>query len=299
LLDTERIVVTPTSGELQSNQNQAIQIEFTATDFEPLSEALIFDTDVGRKTIYCVGLVGVSYLQIKPEFLELDLGIIQINKAHSAVIPITNTGRRDVEFEASLTSVQSDGIDLAPGDFDLFSIECATGVLGPGETVNVKMNCHPRDYNAKISCSFCITTKDEEEHRGTITGLGGKAIIKIMPPSIAATGERPNTAEITSKPGSASGFLVEATLESYGIHVENLQEILGCLVIEPDVVKDSTTSSMNDISNDTEQDLIFDGSDTKMRRSKIRVAKRNAEKARLAKVAELGLDPKSLPSKNH
>jgi hypothetical protein len=300
LLDTERICVTPTSGEILPSQTQQIEIEFSATDFEPLSEALIFDTDVGRKTIHCVGIIGVSYLQIAPEFLNLDFGIIQINKSHSVTIPISNTGRRDVEYETCLTSVQSDGIDLAPGDIDIFSLECATGVLGPGQVASVKLNCHPTDYNARISCSFVITTKDEEEHRGCVEGVGGKAIIKIMPPIAEDSGERPNTAEVKSKPGSsgegAHGVMINATLESYAAHVENLQEILICLQTEPDDGKSSISASMDDLSGDSQ--TVFDGSNTKMRRSKLRVAKRNAEKARLAKITELGIDPKSLIRKS-
>jgi hypothetical protein len=301
LLDTERLVVTPTSGELLTSKSQTIDIEFSATDFDPLSEAIIFDTDVGRKTIYCVGIVGVSYLKIAPDFLAIDFGTILINKSHSIAIPITNTGRRDVEYEACLTGVQSDGIDIAPGDFDLFSIEAASGILGPGQSANIKMNAHPRDYNARITASFEITTKDEEEHRGSVAGLGGKAIIKILPPAIGLNHtDRTLTAEVVPKPESTgNGLMVNALMEGYMQHVENLQEILSCLQSEPDLAASSTKSSVDDLANnETTSKSVFDGSDTKVRRSKLRVAQRNAEKARVAKLSELGLDPKKLPRKS-
>ncbi|KAJ3053387.1 hypothetical protein HK097_004394 [Rhizophlyctis rosea] len=241
--ESELLIVEPDNGSLQPGETAWIEVTFSPQMIEPLSSAIQFFTDAGLKTLMCYGIVGIPYLEIAQEQLDIDFGIIAINKTHSRVIEFHNTGQRPIEFEVTITDVLHDGVPMPPEDFDIFFVKPTNGVIDPLSTLNVEMQAVPREYSSIYIAEWMVRTRDGEQLRGRLSATGGKAIIKIAPPAISAQealSRKPATAEISlqtppsrQRPTTAQVELGPNTMESakqaFATHVENLQEVLAGL----------------------------------------------------------------------
>ncbi|KND03878.1 uncharacterized protein SPPG_08927 [Spizellomyces punctatus DAOM BR117] len=235
------LVIEPEGGSLQPGETVYLEVTFAPQDFDPLHHNINFYTDAGTKTLMCYGIVGVPYLKIPEEDMFMDFGIVAINKPHNHSVVFTNTGKRHIEFEITLIDVTHDGIEMAPEDFDVFFINPTHDIIEPGGTVTITMQTIPREYNAIYAGEWMVRTRDGEQYRGRLTATGGKAIIKLAPPTLAAEealSKKPKTAEMSMNAPSSrgteasAGYLpstVETARQTFQNHLDNLQEVLAGL----------------------------------------------------------------------
>ncbi|KAI9106297.1 hypothetical protein DFS34DRAFT_58191 [Phlyctochytrium arcticum] len=238
--ESPTLMIDPDGGSLLPGEVIYLEVTFAPQDFDPLHHTINFYTDAGTKSLMCYGIVGVPYLLIPENDIFTDFGIVAINKPHTRPIVFTNTGKRHIEFEITLLDVTHDGIQMAPEDFDVFFIDPVHDIIEPGATATIQMRTVPREYNAIYAAEWIVRTRDGEQYRGRLTATGGKAIIKLAPPTLGITEEqrKPQTAEMsTVTPASrgrtpASDHLpssVEAARQTMQSHMDNLQEVLAGL----------------------------------------------------------------------
>ncbi|KAJ1570097.1 Cilia- and flagella-associated protein 47 [Nowakowskiella sp. JEL0078] len=243
------ISVEPSEGILNPNDVTFIEVKFIPVNFEQLSAAVNFRTDAGLKVLMCYGFVGVPYLRIVEEMLSLDFGIVEINKPHMKTFNFSNSGSKPIEYEITVINLKSNGVHVALDDFDVFFVDPVRGNILPGETANLTMTSYVREYNSIITAEFVISTLDGEQYVGNVSATGGKAIIKIAPPTLSKEefAYKPQTAEMSylpqlSKQQEKAQKLTD-TFESskllFNAHIDQLGEILaGLRVAEIDARDD-------------------------------------------------------------
>ncbi|KAJ3092272.1 hypothetical protein HK102_009083 [Quaeritorhiza haematococci] len=273
--DTSVLTVEPDMGGVAPGETIYLDITFKPLNYEPLASAIAFHTDAGKKTVMCYGIVGIPYLNIPPEQLHIDFGIIEVKRKHVKPLVLNNTGPKRMEVEVSFFKYEQDGIEADINEFAVFSAEPARTIVEPGASFTIKLHCTPQSYNAIYSVAFVIRTADGEQYIGQLAATGGKAIIKIAPPSLdqIPSKSRPPTARmsrnkavVTNSTGSSK--LLDAAKLSLASHFENLHEVLaGLRAAELD-------SYMGHIEgrNDTAGEFLtsrgeaaFDGSDMRLR----------------------------------
>ncbi|KAJ3397657.1 hypothetical protein HDU92_005399 [Lobulomyces angularis] len=291
----EFLSIEPNEGELLPGQTEILNILFSPKTYDPLIASITFDTDVGKKEVMCYGIVGVPYLQILEADLNVEYGIIEINKTHIKSIPLTNTGKKIIEYDIKVRKVMVDDLENNIDDFSVFFFENSHGIISPGQTLEVPLKCMPSIYNANCSAEFVVTTKDGEEYIGKIKSLGGKAIIKIAPPTYTKSDvkDRPVTAEMSSSKNSKNSSRLTSAIGAsnqmdsmkvaYKTHIENLQEVLAGLR-SAEIENSQSKISLDSRPGSSSKSLIFDGSDIKetVRRTKQRaLVKEEKEKETL------------------
>lgn len=258
-------LITPTSGIIEPGQSTTLRIQFAPIDYDILQSSISFVTDAGRRLLMCYGSVGVPYLQIPQDMLITDFDIVEINRTHIKPFNITNSGKKSIEYDIVITDLKQDGIDIPSSMFDVFTVEPSHHVVGPGETFSAQLKCVPKDYNAIYTAQILASTRDGEEYSGKVSAVGGKAIIKLAPPSVGIT-DNAVTAEVSaSLPSSSEGrgnngmtknsHLFEAAKITYALHLENLQEVIAGLraaeldghldQMEIQKLKDASTLGLN------------------------------------------------------
>ncbi|KAI8922123.1 hypothetical protein DFJ77DRAFT_425090, partial [Powellomyces hirtus] len=234
------LAVEPDNGALHPGETLYLEVTFAPQDYESLHHSLTFYTDVGTKTLMCYGIVGVPYLHIAEESMFIDFGIVGINKTHNRAVVLENTGKRHIEFEITLSGITHDGMEVAADDFDVFFINPTHDIIEPGASMTVTMQTMPREYNAVYAGEWIIRTRDGEQYRGRLSATGGKAIIKLAPPTMMteelvtkrATAEMSTmsaSGRATADPDSFRASTAEATRQNLVSHLDNLQEVLAGL----------------------------------------------------------------------
>ncbi|KAJ3042819.1 hypothetical protein HDV00_006640 [Rhizophlyctis rosea] len=241
--ESELLTVEPDSGAVQPGETIWIEVTFSPQNIELLNSSISFLTDAGSKNLACYGIVGIPYLEIKTEHLDIDFGIVAINKTHSRAIEFTNTGQKPIEFEVTIMDILHDGVPMAVEDFDVFFVKPTNGVIDPMSTMNVEMQTMPREYNSVYIAEWMVRTRDGEQLRGRLSATGGKAIIKLAPPAISAQEaitKKPATAEMSvqtppsrqrppTAPTEMDAGTIESAKQAFAAHMENLQEVLAGL----------------------------------------------------------------------
>ncbi|KAJ3175403.1 hypothetical protein HDU87_006223 [Geranomyces variabilis] len=251
------LTVTPNGGALQPGEILYLEVTFAPQDYESLHHSLTFYTDVGTKTLMCYGVVGVPYLRIDEASMFIDFGIVGINKTHNRAVILNNTGKRHIEYEITLSNVTHDGTPVAVDDFDVFFINPTHDIIEPGASMTVTMQTMPREYNAVYSGEWVIRTRDGEQYRGRMSATGGKAIIKLAPPTIMQAAEEISSGRKTAEMSmlSTSGrttadnetfraSTAEATKQNLQSHLDNLHEVLaGLRAAEMDMRMDAEAAA--------------------------------------------------------
>ncbi|KAJ3018743.1 hypothetical protein HKX48_002657 [Thoreauomyces humboldtii] len=250
------LTVEPSGGALLPGETLTLEVTFAPLDYESLHHSLTFYTDVGTKTLMCYGIVGVPYLKIPDDSMYIDFGIVGINKTHNRSVVLMNTGKRHIEFEITLGGVTHDGMEVAPDDFDIFFINPTHDIIEPGASMTVTMQTMPREYNAVYAGEWIIRTRDGEQYRGRLSATGGKAIIKLAPPSMMheeLQSKKQATAEMSKTSGSGRATTdnelfrastAEAARQNFQSHLDNLQEVLaGLRAAELDMRMDADTAA--------------------------------------------------------
>ncbi|KAJ3127873.1 hypothetical protein HK098_005649 [Nowakowskiella sp. JEL0407] len=245
--------VEPSSGTLNPGDITFIEVRYSPETFEPLNAAINFRTDAGNYLLMCYGIVGIPYLRIPEEMRNISFGIIEINRTHTRSLLVTNSGNKVIEFEITMSNLKSNGVGMPLDDFDVFFVDPTRGKILPGETINLVVSCFPQEYNSAFSADFLISTVSGEEYSGSVSATGGKAIIKIAPPTLhhATPDQKPITAAMSeSKPQSRendenSEHLQSEIMESskllFNSHMEQLGDILaGLRAAEIDSEEDFT-----------------------------------------------------------
>ncbi|KAJ3017466.1 UNVERIFIED_CONTAM: hypothetical protein HDU68_011679 [Siphonaria sp. JEL0065] len=238
--------VTPDTGVISAGGTMFIEVEFVPVDFEQLVAELAFYTDAGRKTLMCYGLVGVPYLSIPQESLFLDFGITAVDKTQSKTIPMTNTGTKPIHYEILISKMLEDGVETG-SEMEIFFVQPANGSILPGASQNILIRAIPKHYGSTITAKYVINTKDGERYIGNAKVTGGRAIIKIAPPTfLPEDGSVENkTAEVSddqvqSMAEAKRTALFEMTRLAFQSHIENLQDVLSGLRTEDIENFDST-----------------------------------------------------------
>ena len=284
------LVVTPTEGELDPDDIDYLEIIFTPVEHEPLRVNLFFETDSGKRSLMCYGIVGVPYLQISDDMLRSDFGVVGVNKTQYRPITLKNTGNKEIEYDIKLFNQQYDGQDIEKGAPDVFSLEYAHGFIQPHDELDAIIKCTPRDYNVLFTTELVVLTRDGEEYFGHSQSVGGKAIVKMAPPKSNINSTKP-AAHVSSRGVTPSSKTKPVdTMESmkiaYKDHIENLQELIaGLRAAEIDFEKFNRDGSRPvSVEKPTSApksgfDAVFDGSDVggRLKRSKQRELKRAAE----------------------
>ncbi|TPX62603.1 hypothetical protein PhCBS80983_g00408 [Powellomyces hirtus] len=249
------LAVEPDNGALHPGETLYLEVTFAPQDYESLHHSLTFYTDVGTKTLMCYGIVGVPYLHIAEESMFIDFGIVGINKTHNRAVVLENTGKRHIEFEITLSGITHDGMEVAADDFDVFFINPTHDIIEPGASMTVTMQTMPREYNAVYAGEWIIRTRDGEQYRGRLSATGGKAIIKLAPPTMMteelvtkrATAEMSTmsaSGRATADPDSFRASTAEATRQNLVSHLDNLQEVLaGLRAAEMDMRMDAESAA--------------------------------------------------------
>jgi hypothetical protein len=243
------IIMDPESGIIEPGESTRIDVTYIPENYDPLISEINFTTDAGEKTIMCYGIVGVPYLMIPQDDLNVDFGIAAVNRTHTKAIHLQNTGTKHIQYEITMTELTQDGASAAPDEFEIFFANPTEGVIPPGQAAVVSIQAVPRQYNTTITAQFIIRTKDGERYIGRMSVTGGKAIIKIAPPKMTQPGVRAQTAEMKQMTPSSrdrerksltptsSGMAqtptktspVETARLAFQSHLENLQDILAGL----------------------------------------------------------------------
>ncbi|KAJ3148956.1 hypothetical protein HDU86_007314 [Geranomyces michiganensis] len=251
------LTVTPNGGALQPGELLYLDVTFAPQDYESLHHSLTFYTDVGTKTLMCYGVVGVPYLRIDEASMFIDFGIVGINKTHNRSVVLNNTGKRHIEYEITLSNVTYDGTPVAVDDFDVFFINPTHDIIEPGASMTVTMQTMPREYNAVYAGEWVIRTRDGEQYRGMMSATGGKAIIKLAPPTIMqaaediSAGRKTAEMSVISTSGRATAdtesfraSTAEATKHNLQSHLDNLHEVLaGLRAAEMDMRMDAEAAA--------------------------------------------------------
>ncbi|KAI9336135.1 hypothetical protein BDR26DRAFT_920198 [Obelidium mucronatum] len=230
--------VSPDTGVIPAGGTMFIEVEFAPVDFEQLVAELGFYTDAGRKTLMCYGLVGVPYLNIPQEHLTLDFGITAVDKAQTKTMTMTNTGSKPIHYEIVISKMLEDGVETG-SDMEIFFVQPANGTILPGTTQNILIRAIPKHYGSVITAKYVISTKDGERYIGNAKVTGGRAIIKIAPPTfVSEDGSVENkAAEVTEDQSKSMAeakrtALFEMTRLAFQSHIENLQDVLSGLRTE-------------------------------------------------------------------
>jgi hypothetical protein len=232
--DSEFLLIDPEDGVLNPGETVKIQVTYTPDTYDSLTSQILFNTDAGQKIMMCYGIVGIPYLAIPEDDLDIEFGIAVIQKTHTRQISLRNSGSRLIEFEIILLEMMRDGIIAPKDDYEVFFTDPTNGIIPPGQTTKINIQCIPRIYGSTITSRFNIRTKDGEQYSGRLSVTGGRAIIKIAPPDIKQNiaGEKPQTAEIKMKGSSQSKLEsspIEAARLAFQSHIENLQDIVAGL----------------------------------------------------------------------
>ncbi|KAJ3066566.1 hypothetical protein HDU98_010131 [Podochytrium sp. JEL0797] len=170
--------VTPDTGVIPPGGVMFVEVEFAPFDFEQLAAELPFYTDAGRKSLMCYGLVGIPYMRIPPEQLDIDFGI----------------------------------------------------------AANVLFRAIPKHYGTTVTAKFVVSTKDGEQLQGSAKVTGGRAIIRIAPPtfeqedgSVANRSAELSPESHQEMQNSKNTALFEMSRLAFQSHIENLQDVLSGL----------------------------------------------------------------------
>ncbi|KAJ3213593.1 hypothetical protein HDU67_002684 [Dinochytrium kinnereticum] len=231
------LIIDPDNGSIPPGDSIFVEITYVPENYTPLSSEIVFTTDVGVKTLMCYGIVGIPYLMIPEEAMNLNFGISAIDKTHTRPVIFSNTSAKPIEYEIVISDLLKDGIPSRPDEFEIFFANPTHGVIPPNSTASVSFQAVPKDYNSTVSATFTVRTRDGEQYIGHLTATGGKAIIKIAPPTVAEEiGVRTQTAEMKKvKPlsrGKSSTPKIshfETARLAFQSHIENLQDVLAGL----------------------------------------------------------------------
>ncbi|KAJ3199396.1 hypothetical protein HDU82_000455, partial [Entophlyctis luteolus] len=230
--------ISPESGTIPFGTTTSVKVTFIPKDFEQLVAEVTFFTDAGRKSLMCYGLVGVPYLVVPSEFLNLDFGVSAIEKPQSKAITITNSGSKPIVYEIIVQNMLENGI-RTDSQFEIFFVNPANGTLQPGCSQTVNIQAIPKSYGSTVTANFVINTKDGERYVGDLKVTGGRAIIKIAPPtySLNESSEDSRTAEISKEErqqfAEAKNIaLFEMQRLAFQTHIENLRDVLSGLRTE-------------------------------------------------------------------
>ncbi|KAJ3262197.1 hypothetical protein HDU77_000417 [Chytriomyces hyalinus] len=242
--------VEPESGTIPPGDTVYIEVTFIPEDFEQLAAEMVFYTDAGRKVLMCYGLVGVPYLSIPPAQLQIDYGISAVDKPQLRTIEMTNTGSKPIQYEIVVTNMTENGLPTG-ADFEVFFLQPANGILPANTSQTVRIQAIPKRYGSTVSANFVISTRDGERYVGKVQVTGGRAIIKIAPPTFESDDSQTSKiAEISDSPPKHTlakrASLFEMTRLAFQQHVENLQDVLAGLrtehIEQSDVLKTPKSS---------------------------------------------------------
>lgn len=181
-LDTPLVSLEPTSGVLEPGAKVNFKLSYTPVDFKSLQLSIPFTTDAGFQAIVCYGTVGVPYLQIPAELLDLDFGLVSIHQAVTKQLPITNLGHKRMEytiqFEKWLLDKSPCGA-LGHGESVPFSITPSSGWVNPKETVSLQVRAEPDILGSEFQAQYIVKTSLGERLTGTLKTTGGSAIVKL------------------------------------------------------------------------------------------------------------------------
>ncbi|KAJ3137190.1 hypothetical protein HK100_000909 [Physocladia obscura] len=230
--------IVPENGTIMAGTTMALEVTFVPENFDNLSAEIAFFTDAGRKTVMCYGLVGIPYLMIPRNFLDINFGISAVDKAQTRTISMSNTGPKPIIFEIIIQNTLEDGV-TTDSEFEVFFVNPANGTLAPGMSQTVLIQAIPKRYGSAISANFIVNTRDGERYVGIVTVTGGKAIIKIAPPTVLREdgGDEVKTAEfspadIENMEEIKQTALFEMTRIALHSHLENLKDVLSGLRTE-------------------------------------------------------------------
>ncbi|KAI8848053.1 hypothetical protein BC829DRAFT_444126 [Chytridium lagenaria] len=231
------LIIDPENGSIPPGDSIFLEITYVPENYTPLSSEIVFTTDVGVKTLMCYGIVGIPYLMIPEEAMNLNFGISAIDKTHNRPVTFANTSSKPIEYEIVISDLLKDGVPTPPDEFEIFFANPTHGVIAPNSTATINFQAVPKDYNSTVSATFTVRTRDGEQYVGHLTTTGGKAIIKIAPPTVREEiGVRTQTAEMKQvKPisqGKSSTPKIspfETARLAFQSHIENLQDVLAGL----------------------------------------------------------------------
>ena len=214
------LMVDKRSGQLSPGQSDVISITYSPKTYDPLNVPFRFQTDAGQKTLTCYGVVGVPYLKIPNEHLNVEFGVVAVGKPLARPITMKNTGTKMIEFEVANLEQLENGLPRPVGDFDVFYFEPSAGQVAGGDTAIISLFVKTKAYLAAYELRFNLVTKDGELYKGSASAIGGQAIVKIKRnDSFEATSDEIAKVEQieTSK---------ETKREIMLSHIENLREII-------------------------------------------------------------------------
>ncbi|KAJ3195566.1 Cilia- and flagella-associated protein 47, partial [Irineochytrium annulatum] len=246
------VIIDPDYGTIEPDEIITVEATYIPENYDPLSSEISFVTDAGPKTLMCYGIVGIPYLMIPEDCMNINFGITAIDKIHTKPAVFTNTSVKGIEYEIIISDLIQDGV-LAPSDeFEVFFANPTHGVIGPNSSATINFQAVPKHYNSTVSATFTVRTRDGEQYVGHMQATGGKAIIKIAPPTVVEeVGTKSIMAEMKQvKPPSrgkisspqASAF--ETARLAFQSHIENLQDVLaGLRTAEMEVEKNERAKS--------------------------------------------------------
>ncbi|KAL2918328.1 hypothetical protein HK105_202255 [Polyrhizophydium stewartii] len=248
-----------TEGSIGAGETVVVRITFAPRDFDTLASAVRFTTDAGNPTLMCYGVVGVPYLRIPHEQRDIDFGIVAVNRTHTRSIQIANTGTKLIEYEIAVLNTLKNGVECRQDEFDSFYAQPAHSVVEPGMSLLVSLSIYPREYDVSYTSTYILRTTDGEQYSGRVTAKGGKAIVKIKPPTMAVGETRSVVAvEPEGSGGTPSGAQrpaaaakeppkvpvpnIEVSRYVLQSHLDNLYEVLaGLRTAELDITREEET----------------------------------------------------------
>ena len=216
--------IEPSEGVLQPGTAIALQITYAPMQFELFRSRVLFNTEAGDKVAVCYGIVGIPYLKIKEEELNPAFGVIQVNRKHSKSLMLVNQGKRVIQYEVSFASMTKNGLPAGAEDFGELFLENASGGIASGGSAEVIIHAYPTEFKVEYKAEIVVSTRDGEKYTGTVSCIGGQAIIRFeKPPFREGYGELTDLPSEASHGGSAA---VKLTLRSLALSVAQILSYL-------------------------------------------------------------------------
>jgi hypothetical protein len=211
----EFLSISPPSGQLQAGESAVLCLTFAPKTYDMLNIPIRFTTDAGSKTLTCYGIVGVPFLRIPLEHLNLDFEVQAVGKPQSRPVTLKNTGAKPIEFQIANTCFFENGTKISQSDLEVFRITPESGTIPPGDVLVLQIQVKTAQYLAMYEVKYDVITKDGELYHGNAKAIGGQAIVRFKP-----------SKPLEKKPREKSVLSKEAQKELLMAQFVNLREII-------------------------------------------------------------------------
>ena len=152
VIDEGPFTVSPSSGELEPGESLELTVTFAPLESGPAEATLTIISTAGTDEVPLSGEGVVQAIALVPG--ELDFGAVEVGRSAETTLELLNEGG---------TTVQVEDVVLTGADADAFTVESASGDVGPGDQLVIDVRFSPLAEGVAEATLTVTTSAGDEE----------------------------------------------------------------------------------------------------------------------------------------